>query len=324
MTKTGGMSSVVTVGRTIPAHVAAFVACWVSAWSPTEAQGQMAEDSAAIRMRIEAYVASWDEHDARGLGALFSEDADLLIGEQAEARGRQEIQGWWRTYFENQEPGRRLDLDLGPLRFVAPEVAIITFTATTGGRDSQGRDLRPEGFRGSWLWQHQNDGWLISAMRGLPLEEDSVALNASFEAAEDLRPDIRGFVAAYEDALNTQDPIAVSAFYRDDAEIIVRNSPVVSGTEAVHAWWRRYFGEARAYRALLIIDEIRMITPDVALLNITATGEVPRGVLDQPTAVRYARATWLLSLEAGEWQIIHLLVLPSEDDEIIRSGAGSN
>lgn len=294
------------------------------AWAPTAAAGQAAEDSAAIRARTEAYLDVWDAHDASGLAALFTEDADLVMGNLPAARGRPEIRDQWQAYFERQEPERRLRLDEGPLRFLAPDAAIISVTTTTGGRDSAGRDLPARRFRGTWLWQRRGDGWLISAMRGLPLEEDRVVLNASLQTAEALRPDIRGFAAAYEDALNTHDGDTVSAFYTDDAEIIVRNSPRISGRAAIQAWWRDYFGEPRPYRALLIIDEIRMITRDVALVNITATGAFARQGADQPTPVRYARATWVLTREKGEWRIAELLVLPGEDDRIIRSGVGPN
>jgi uncharacterized protein (TIGR02246 family) len=242
------------------------------------------------------------------------------MGNQHEARGRQEVQDWWKVYFQNQEPERRLELDVGPVRFLAPDVAIMTVITTTGGPDSGGEDLPPRSFRGTWLWKHQDEEWLVSAMRGLPLQDDQIILNASPEATKALRPDIRGFVAAYEDALATQDPNRVSAFYMDDAELIVRNSPLVSGRESIQAWWRAYFEEPRPYRALLIIDEIRMIAPDVALLNITATGAVPQQDRTEPTPVRYARATWVLADEDGEWRIAQLLVLPSEDDRIIRSG----
>lgn len=314
------MSSIFGVARTRSLCPVVFLVSMFSSGTPTLATGQGSQESAAIHSRIEAYLGAWNEHDAAALGALFSADADFVMGDQPEARGRQEIQAWWKVYFENQEPERRLELEVGLLRFLAPDVAIMTVTTTTVVPDSRGQDLRPRKFRGTWLWEHQEEAWFVSAMRGLPLEEDQVTLNASPEAAKVLRPDIRAFVASYEDALATQDPGAVSALYMDDAELIVRDSPLVTGRESIQAWWRSYFEEPRPYRPLLIIDEIRMIAPAVALLNITATGAVPQRGRDEPAPVRYARATWVLAKEAGEWRIAQLLVLPSEHDRIIRSG----
>lgn len=296
----------------------------LSVWGPVSAAGQAAEDSAAIRALTETYLDVWAAHDAAGLGMLFTEDADVVMGNLPAARGRQGIQDLWREYFDRQEPERRLRLDVGPLRFLAPDVATFSVTTTTGGRDGQGQALPTRRFRGTWLWQRQDEEWLISAMRGLPLEEDRVVLTPSLEAAAALRPDIRGFVAEYEDALTQQDPISVSALYSDDAEIIIRDSPLIAGRQAIRAWWRAYFAEARPYRALLVIDEIRMLAPNVALLNITATGARPQQSVETPSPVRYARATWVLTREAGAWRIAQLLVLPSEDDRIIRSGVRPN
>jgi uncharacterized protein (TIGR02246 family) len=206
---------------------------------------------------------------------------------------------------------------------VAPDVAVITVATTTGGRDRQGRVLPARKFRGTWLWRHQDGNWLISAMRGLPRQEDRVVLNASLEATKALRPDIRAFVAAYEDALQTRDPTTVSALYTNNAEIIVRNSPLIRGEQAIRNWWRAYFSEPRPYRAILIIDEIRIIAPNVALINIIATGAVQQSE-GQPLPVRYARGTWLVVREAGEWRISSLWVLPSEKDRIIRVSMSEN
>lgn len=59
---------------------------------------------------------------------------------------------------------------------------------------------------------------------------------------------------------------------------MVRNSPVIHGRQAILDWWRAYFSEPKPYPpalgsryapmgAILIIDEIRMMAPDVALIN---------------------------------------------------------
>lgn len=314
-----GTSSELRLARVVTASVTTVAASLFLAGLPGVVEAQGPEDSAAIRARIEAYLSAWNAHDSSGLAAFFTEDADFVMGNLPAARGRQQIRDWWQDYFTRQEPERRLTLDVGPIRFVAADVAVVTVATTTGGSGRKGQELPARRFRGTWLWRRQGDNWLISAMRGLPRQEDRVVLNSSLKAAEALRPGIRAFVAAYEDALNTHDPTSVSAFYRNDAEIIVRNSPSIMGLQAVRNWWRAYFSEPRPYRAILIIDEIRMITPNVALINVTATGAVPRSE-GQQLPVRYARGTWIVVREAGEWLISSLWVLPSEEDRIIRGG----
>ncbi len=136
------------------------------------------------------------------------------------------------------------------------------------------------------------------------------------------------FVEAYQHIINTRDPAALAAFFTDDADIVVRNSPLIHGRSAILKWWRAYFSQLRpqsldrnrwfeSMRTILIIDEIRMTTPDVALINITATAAAPQADTEPPP-IRYARATWVIVREESEWLIASLRVLPSEDDHVIR------
>jgi uncharacterized protein (TIGR02246 family) len=293
--------------------------CAAGGLAPGATSAQTAADSAAVRARIDAYSTVWNGHDAAAVAAFFSEGADFTMGNQPKAVGRQRIQDFWRSYFSHQEPERHLTLDVESLRFVAAGVAVVHVATTTGGRDQEGRALLSRRFRGQWVVHRQSGEWMISAMRGEPTEQDSVVLNVSPTAAEELRPTIRAFVDEYQDVLNTHDAAAVSAFYGDDADIIVRNSPITHGRQAIMAWWRAYFAEPRPYRAVFIVKDIRMITPDVALINIIATG-APLEPTVQPPPPRYARATWLVAREhqGARWLLTALWVLPSKEDNVIR------
>lgn len=276
-------------------------------------------DSVAVSAEIDAYRHAWDTHDASALGAFFADDADLVMGNQPEARGRQAVVAWWRGYFSNQEPERHLLLDVHSLRFVTADVAVVTVTTTTGGPDAQGEELPARRFRGTWVLHRMRGAWRISAMRGEPTEDDQVVLNESVAAAEALRPEIRAFVDAYEDAFNRHDPAAVTAFFRDDADVIVRNGPVTHGRQAIGEWWTRYFTQDRPYRAIYIVKDIRMVTSDVALVNLVVTGAFGDPA---PRSVRYTRATWLLAHDEKGWRMTAAWVLPSEDDQILRGRGG--
>lgn len=302
------------------AWLTALALCTAAGVVPGSTWAQTAADSAALRGHIDAYKTAWNSHDASALSAFFNDRADLVMGNQPEAVGRQAIETWWRDYFSNQEPERRLTLDVQSVRFVAPDVAVVNVTTTTGGRDQNGRALLSRRFRGAWVVHRQRGEWLISAMRGEPTEQDQVVLNEAPAVTEELRPEIRAFVDAYEDAFNSHVASAVSAFYGDDADIIVRNGPVTHGREAIQAWWRTYFAEPRPYRAVYIIDDIRLVTSDVALINFTVTGAAV-GPTAQPVPARYTRATWLLLRGGADdgWLITAVWVLPSREDDIIRA-----
>jgi len=293
----------------------------VTAGFSSMAVAQTVADSASVYEFVEAYQHTYNTHDPLAFAKFYTEDADFLMFTLPEIHGRQAIENFWRRYwqsdFNKQELERRGTFILNSFRFLANDVAIANIESITGGKDSLGVELQTRKARGTWVLHRQSGDWLISAIRGMPTEEDSVVLTASLKTAESLRPRIRAFVRAYEGAFNAHDPAALTALYTDDADIVVRNSPVIHDRQGILNWWRTYFSEPRPYRFIPIVDEIRMMSPDVALINFTATGASQQPDAEQ-SPVRYARATWVVVRKEGKWLIAALRVLPSEDDRVIR------
>jgi uncharacterized protein (TIGR02246 family) len=302
--------------RMIDKRAASYAMSLIAAVSIGVASAEDVADPADLHQFVASYQRVFDTRDPVAVAAFFSQDADLVPGNLPALHGRGAIEAWWRKYFERQEPERRGRFDVTSARHLAPAVALINLATTTGGSDLGGV-LPVRKARATWVLRRQDGQWLIEAARALPTERDRVELIASLEAAESLRPDIRAFVEAYEDAFDRHDPEALSAYYRDDADMIVREGPVIHGVPAIREWWRTYFSQPRPYRVLLIIDDIKMMADNVALLNFTATGATSDAT-DQLPPARWARATWVVVRDDGEWQIAALRVLPSEDDRVTR------
>lgn len=278
---------------------------------------QINEDSAAVQSVLEAYQSVWNTHKSTALAEFFTKDADMIIGNLPAKHGRQAIQQGWQNYFAKQEPGRRLTIAVNSVRSLSSDAVLANITTTTGGKDTLDEELPKRKARGTWLLHKQQGNWFVMAMQAMPGEKDSVILKASPEIVKVLMPEIRVFVEAYEDAFNTHDPDAVSALFSNDADIIVRNYPLIQGSREIKEWWRDYFSRSRPYRALFIIDGIRMIDSDVALLNIVATGK-PQNAEAEQQSLRYARGRWILVKEDGDWLIAALRILPGMDDLILR------
>jgi uncharacterized protein (TIGR02246 family) len=320
-------SSIFRFMSTVTKGVITIVASVLTAGFLSMAVAQTVEDSASVYEFVEAYQNTLNTRNAKATAAFFTEDADLMAFNLPVVHGRQAIENWWRNVwqskFNRQEPGRKGTFIPSSVRFLADGVALVNIQATTGGKGLQTRKTRI-----TFLLDRQNGNWLISAARGMPTERDSVELIRSLKASESLKPQIRALVSAYEEAFNTHDPAAISAFYTNDADIVVRNSPLIHSRSAILKWWRAYFAQLRpqsldrnrwfeSMRTILIIDKIRMITHDVALINITATAAA-RQTDAEPPPIRYARATWVIVREESKWLIASLRVLPSEEDRVIR------
>ena len=283
---------------------------------PALMRAQTEEDSVDLREFVKAYQIAWNTHDPTSVAAFFSENADLVMGNLPGVKGREAIESSWRAYFQRQEPNRQITIHVTSKRLLTPSVAVMNVTTTTGPASGD-ESLIVRKFRGTWLLQHDDGNWSITSMRGLPTEKDRIELTPTLETAETLRPDIRGFVQSYEDVFDRHDPDALSAFYRDDADIIIRNSPIIHGAQSIRQWWKKYFSQPRPYRVQLIIEEIRMVGDDVALLNFVATGAAIETTAEL-MPVRKTRATWIIVRENGEWLIAALRVLPSEADRLVR------
>ena len=269
-------------------------------------------DLAPLREYIEAYENAWNTHDAAAIAAFFSKDADMILGNASAVSGRNAIEASWRTYFDENEQVWSISVQLISARRLTPNVVIANVKTTTGSGK-----LSEQHARGTWLLRQEGGKWHIAAMRGLPAESDHVELKASKQAADVLHPDIRAFVAEYEETFNRQDADALAQYFRSDADIIIRNGAIVESAKSIGGLWRRYFSQPRPYRALMIVEDIKMIESDVALVNVIGTGAV-NNATDRPGSDRYTRATWLLVRQEGRWLIAALRVLPSEYDLITR------
>jgi uncharacterized protein (TIGR02246 family) len=278
---------------------------------------QTVDDSSAFYELVESYQQTFNTRNAAALSRFFTEDADVVVANLLEAKGRQDIQKWWNSYFAKYEPGRRGTFTVNSLRKITDDVGLINLLSVTGGRDSLGAELRTREARGTWVVHRLNEQWLISSIFMMPAETDSIVLGASVKTAESLRPHIRAFVKAYEIAYDSHDPSAVTPFFGNDADIIVRNKPLVHGKQAIQEWWSSYFSTPRNFKVIMIIDEIRTITNDVVQVNLTVTGAIP-GTENELQPLRQTSANWILVRGTDGWRIAAMRVLPGKEDRVIR------
>lgn len=125
---------------------------------------------------------------------------------------------------------------------------------------------------------------------------------------------LRARVETYETEWNTHDPAAVAAFFTLEADMIVGNLPIARGRQAIQDSWGKYFAAIEPERrGTFEIISLRLITPDVALINISSvTGGSDSTGRELPT--RLARGTWVLVHEADGWLIAALRAQPAEGD----------
>ena len=75
---------------------------------PAVLQAQTITDSTELYTLVKTYQDTFNTRSAKALSAFFTEDADVVVGNLLEAKGRQAIENFWRNYwrskFNKQQP----------------------------------------------------------------------------------------------------------------------------------------------------------------------------------------------------------------------------
>ncbi len=142
------------------------------------AAAQTAEDSSLVYNLVKAYQYTFSTRDAAAVSEFFSEDADVIVGNLLEAKGRQAVRNFWNSYFTKQEPGRKAAFTVNSFRMITEDVAVINLGSVTGGRDTLGEELKTRKARGTWVVHQLNGKWLINSVCMMPTENDSIVLGS--------------------------------------------------------------------------------------------------------------------------------------------------
>ena len=132
-----------------------------------------------------------------------------------------------------------------------------------------------------------------------------VASNSLAQSTE--RDQLIGFVKKYEATWQLHDAKQLAAFFSADCDLIVGVQPRVSGRVAIEQWWLSYFSRIDSGRTITIsIDSVRLLRPEVALLNVDTITAGNHSETNQALEQRKARGTWLVIQDDGEWEIAAL------------------
>lgn len=119
---------------------AALAVCLTLLWFSSRvwcAESDLETESAAIRQRVESYVAAYNRHDAAAVADHWSEDAVYVQRDSGQRiQGRTGIAAMFQALFQGEEASR-LSVTIESIRLITPEVAIEDGTAeiVSGGQE---------------------------------------------------------------------------------------------------------------------------------------------------------------------------------------------
>ena len=129
---------------------------------------------------------------------------------------------------------------------------------------------------------------------------DSLAETAEAESLE-------RFVQIYEQTWQLHDAGRLAYFFTEDSDMIVGIQPTIVGRASIETWWHQYFSRIDSGRVVSVsIDSMRILSPDIAVLNVHTTTGGTHSETNEPLEARRARGTWVVARDGEDWKIAAL------------------
>ena len=138
-------------------------------FSSVPAMAVQAEDEAAIRKVWEQNQAAFNNHDAKGMAALW--ETSLVESWNGSAKGAARVE-YYADLFKRQPSIQSERLEEIGIIFVTPDVAVYkALMDNTGLVDEDGKPLPQLKWLGAWVMVKKNGEWLSAAFFSRPIEE---------------------------------------------------------------------------------------------------------------------------------------------------------
>jgi uncharacterized protein (TIGR02246 family) len=225
-------------GQISPRHLCAAVAL-VTASIGFTACGRAtppAENKAAADEVTAAWVKAFDSGDAKVLAAIYAEDARSTPPGTGTLSGRGPIETYWRDDIGSGGISTKLtpnhSLEHGDLLNIAGEYEV---TPREGVPLAKGQYQQ--------LWRRADDRWVVQheIWRLDPMLQRDPSIASRLESL---------WTAAY----NAGDAVRLAALYDVDAVLSTRPTGSLVGRDAIAAFWRDDFGDAKPSTKLTVTD----------------------------------------------------------------------
>lgn len=130
------------------------------------------EETAAIRQRLDEYVAAYNKHDVKGVASFWAKDGDYLNALGQLAMTNSELEKIYTENFSGKLKNAQIKVTVEFLRFITPDIALIDIEIITSGvKNEQGQDLKPYVTHAFCVLSKTDGKWFINAYRSYALLE---------------------------------------------------------------------------------------------------------------------------------------------------------
>jgi uncharacterized protein (TIGR02246 family) len=201
----------------------------LGAWLVAASFAANAQDN--VQQLADRWVAAYNKHDRAALGALYTDDAQLMIHGAATIVGRAKIEQFWAGDFKVDDPLTLLVVT-NPVQ--GADMTLVHGNYRVVSRKS-GAELGSGRFAHIWIkdaagaWRLDRDIWTERF--------DPYAYGVTDPTDEAVQRLAAGWAAAY----NRQDRAALEGLYTEKARLMLHTAPTIVGRGNIGAYWAQDF-----------------------------------------------------------------------------------
>lgn len=237
-----------------------------------------------IQGLADTWVRAYNLHDRGALGALYTEDARLMMHGSPTIAGRASIEEFWAGDFLDRDP-----------------LTLLTVTNAVTGTDmmlvhgdyrvvsrSDGSELG--GGRFAHLWRREGADWRL----------DRDLWNQPWEAYSETAAatDVQALADRWVEAYTRHDRAALTAVYEPDAVLTMHGAPSFVGRMGISEFWAQDFEEGNPLTLLTVTHAVDGVDMILVHGNYEVIGRDDGGILGLG---RFAHI-WLQDAD-GDWML---------------------
>jgi uncharacterized protein (TIGR02246 family) len=208
-----------------------------------------AQAQTEIQVLADEWVSAYNRHDREALGALYTDDARVMVHDSLTVTGRDSIEEFWANDFQEGDPLTLLS--------VTNSVQGVDMMLVHG--DYRVID-RQDGLElGAGRFAHV---WTRDGTREWRLDRDLWNQPHEPYAETSMATDVQMLADRWVQAYNNHDRGALAALYEPDAALMMHGGPTISGRRAIGDFWAEDFQEDNPLTVLTVthaVDGVDMI-----------------------------------------------------------------
>lgn len=201
----------------------------LGAWLFAASVAASAQDN--VQQLADRWVAAYNKHDRAALGALYTDDAQLMMHGAATIVGRNKIEQFWAGDFKVDDPLTLLAVT-NPVQ--GSDMTLVHGNYRVVSR-KEGSELASGRFAHIWI-KEANGGWRLD--RDIWTERFDPYAYGVTDPTDEV---VQTLAGRWTGAYNRQDRAALEGLYTEKARLMLHGAPTIVGRGSIGAYWAQDF-----------------------------------------------------------------------------------